>query len=63
MEKQEFPKMMYHRTEKPVIVQNPGEMKALGSDWAASPAEFAKPAVPDKPAVPEAAAAPKKKPE
>jgi hypothetical protein len=35
-----FPKWLYHKTEKPVIVKSEAEMKALGADWRESPADF-----------------------
>ncbi len=38
--KAEFPKMLYHRTENPRIVNDPSELEALGPDWKESPAEF-----------------------
>lgn len=35
---QEFPKFKYHATLEPVIVQDPEEEAALGTEWADSPA-------------------------
>jgi hypothetical protein len=37
---QQYPKYLYHRTEAPVIVQDPAEQAALGAGWAETPAAF-----------------------
>ena len=37
-----FPKWKYHLTKPPVVVNTPDEERALGSDWADSPADFLK---------------------
>ena len=34
---EEYPKWLYHRTEKPCIVQDPDEHAALGEGWAETP--------------------------
>jgi hypothetical protein len=39
MQKQ-FPSYRYHRSLAPVIVHNPDQDDALGSDWADTPAAF-----------------------
>ena len=43
MQKVEYPKWLYHRTEKPVIVQDPDEAEALGAGWNETPAAFDEP--------------------
>lgn len=37
---QRYPKWKFHRTERAKVVQNEEEDKALGPDWAESPADF-----------------------
>jgi len=37
---QEFPKMLYHRTLAPVIVENAEEQDALGAEWHEGPFGF-----------------------
>lgn len=34
-----YPKWLYHRTESPVLVNNPDEQEALGKSWKESPSE------------------------
>jgi hypothetical protein len=36
----QYPKWLYHRTNPPVIVNNPDDHKALGDGWAESPADL-----------------------
>jgi len=36
----EFPKFKYHETKDAVVVKDADEEKALGTEWANSPAEF-----------------------
>jgi hypothetical protein len=47
---QEYPRYLYHRTEKPVIVDGPEEHDALGEGWETTPAVFL--ALPEPPAPP-----------
>ena len=35
-----FPTWRYHATEAPVLVNDPGELEALGAEWADTPAAF-----------------------
>lgn len=35
-----YPKFLYHRTEKPVVVNSKEEHAALGKEWKESPADF-----------------------
>ena len=37
---QEFPKMLYHKTEPPKTVKNLDEQNALGADWHTSPSDI-----------------------
>jgi hypothetical protein len=38
---QSYPKWLYHPTQAPRVVDDEAAHKALGSDWAESPADFA----------------------
>lgn len=38
----EFPSWVYHRDGREVIVDNPEQLKALGTGWEDTPAKFAK---------------------
>lgn len=40
---QEFPKFMYHPTERARIVADPGEQEALGEGWTETPSAEPKP--------------------
>ena len=37
---EEYPKWMYHATEAPRLVQDPGQLDELGNAWAETPAAF-----------------------
>ncbi len=38
-----YPSWRYHRTEQPVVVNNPDEEAALGAGWEHTPAAFSEP--------------------
>jgi hypothetical protein len=45
-----YPKWLYHKDKEALIVKSEDEHKALGDEWAESPADFEKAdAAPEKP--------------
>jgi len=37
---QEYPRWMYHKTQKPLLIKSPAVELALGDDWKKNPGEF-----------------------
>jgi hypothetical protein len=37
---QEYPKFMYHATQKPLVIKSPAVELALGDDWKENPGDF-----------------------